>query len=336
MASGIRDKVAILGMGCSRFGERWESAADDLMLEAFGEALTDAGIERDAIEAGWLGVFYQEQSTSKSGLPLSMALRLPNVPVTRVENLCATGTEALRGAAYAVASGAVDIALAMGVEKLKDTGFAGLPERSRRAYPGDSVHLRQPVAAGEAGAAWVFTRSGGVWSQQGDKLVGAGTGPGTGQAKSVAISADGDTVIVGGPNDSTNIGAAWVYTRSGEAWTQRGKLVGTGGVGYVAQGTSVAISEDGSAIIVGGPDDNTDIGAAWIFAASGCTAPSIYVQPQSQSFRTAQSATLSAAAAGTAPISFQWYQGPSGDTSNPVGTNSSSLTTPTLTATTSY
>ena len=186
------------------------------------------------------------------------------------------------------------------------------------------------------GAAWVFTRSGGVWSQQGDKLVGAGTGPGTGQAKSVAISADGDTVIVGGPNDSTNIGAAWVYTRSGEAWTQRGKLVGTGGVGYVAQGTSVAISEDGSAIIVGGPDDNTDVGAAWIFAASGCTAPAIYVQPQSQSFRTAQSATLSAAAAGTAPISFQWYQGPSGDTSNPVGTNSSSLTTPTLTATTSY
>ena len=134
MARGIRDKVAILGMGCSRFGERWECAADDLMLEAFGEALADAGIERDAIEAGWLGVFYQEQSTSKSGLPLSMALRLPNIPVTRVENLCATGTEALRGAAYAVASGAVDIALAMGVEKLKDTGFAGLPERTKGTF----------------------------------------------------------------------------------------------------------------------------------------------------------------------------------------------------------
>jgi acetyl-CoA C-acetyltransferase len=134
MASGIRDKVVILGMGCSRFGERWESAADDLMLEAFGEALADAGIERDAIEAGWLGVFYQEQSTSKSGLPLSMALRLPNIPVTRVENLCATGTEALRGAAYAVAAGAVDIALAMGVEKLKDTGFGGLPERTKGTF----------------------------------------------------------------------------------------------------------------------------------------------------------------------------------------------------------
>jgi len=103
MASGIRDKVAIVGMGCSQFGERWSLGPDDLMVEAFTEALADAGIERDDIEAAWLGVFYQEQSTSKSGLPLSMALRLPNIPVTRVENLCATGTEALRGAVYAVA-----------------------------------------------------------------------------------------------------------------------------------------------------------------------------------------------------------------------------------------
>ena len=134
MASGIRDKVAIVGMGCSKFGERWDCGPEDLMVEAFIEASADAGIERDRIEAAWLGVFYQEQSTGKSGLPLSTALRLPNVPVTRVENLCATGTEALRGAAYAVASGAVDIALAMGVEKLKDTGFGGLPERTKGTF----------------------------------------------------------------------------------------------------------------------------------------------------------------------------------------------------------
>jgi acetyl-CoA C-acetyltransferase len=134
MATGIRDKVAIIGMGCARFGERWDASPDDLMLEAFAEASLDAGIDRDQIEAAWLGVFYQEQSTSKSGLPLSLALRLPNTPVTRVENLCATGTEALRGAVYAVASGAVDIALAMGMEKLKDTGFAGLPERTKGTF----------------------------------------------------------------------------------------------------------------------------------------------------------------------------------------------------------
>jgi acetyl-CoA C-acetyltransferase len=134
MASGIRDKVVIIGMGCSQFGERWDCGPDDLMIEAFAEALGDAGIERDDLEAGWLGVFYDEQSVSKSALALSMALRLPQIPVTRVENLCATGTEALRGAAYAVASGACDIALAMGVEKLKDTGFGGLPERTKGSF----------------------------------------------------------------------------------------------------------------------------------------------------------------------------------------------------------
>ncbi len=155
MAQGIRDKVAIVGMGCSRFGERWNCGSDDLMVEAFQEALKDAGIERDRIEAAWLGVFYQEQSTSKSGLPLSMALRLPNVPVTRVENLCATGTEALRGAVYAVASGAVDVALAMGVEKLKDTGFGGLPERPKGTFedlwqPG----FTPPGAFAQLGAAY--------------------------------------------------------------------------------------------------------------------------------------------------------------------------------------
>ncbi|HET8691885.1 MAG TPA: acetyl-CoA acetyltransferase [Steroidobacteraceae bacterium] len=134
MASGIRDKVVILGMGCSRFGERWESGADDLMLEAFDEAVADAGIDRDRLDAAWLGVFYDEQNVSKSGLPLAIALRLQGIPVTRVENLCATGTEALRGAAYAVAAGAADFALAMGVEKLKDTGFRGLPERTKGTF----------------------------------------------------------------------------------------------------------------------------------------------------------------------------------------------------------
>ena len=146
MASGIRDKVAIVGMGCSRFGERWDCGPDDLMVEAFGEALLDSGLERDRIEAAWLGVFFDEQSTGKSALPLSMALRLPNIPVTRVENLCATGTEALRGAVYAVAAGACDIALAMGVEKLKDTGFGGLPERTKGSF--EDLYLPGSTAPG--------------------------------------------------------------------------------------------------------------------------------------------------------------------------------------------
>jgi acetyl-CoA C-acetyltransferase len=146
MASGIKDKVVIAGMGCSRFGERWSSGPDDLMIEAFEEALADSGLERDRIEAAWLGVFFDEQSVGKSSLPLSMALRLPNVPTTRVENLCATGTEALRGAVYAVAAGACDIALAMGVEKLKDTGFGGLPERTKGTF--EDLYLPSSTAPG--------------------------------------------------------------------------------------------------------------------------------------------------------------------------------------------
>ena len=114
MAKGIRDKVAILGMGCSNFGERWNDNAEDLMVESFSEALKDAGIEKDQIEAAWFSTAIEEQHVGKSGIPLAMALRLPYIPVTRVENYCASGSEAFRGAVYAVASGAADIALALG------------------------------------------------------------------------------------------------------------------------------------------------------------------------------------------------------------------------------
>jgi acetyl-CoA C-acetyltransferase len=131
MASGIKDRVAILGMGCARFGERWDSDADSLMVEAFEEAIADAGIDVSQIGAAWLGVGFDGQNIGPSGIPLSVALRLPNIAVTKVENYCASGTESFRGAVYAVASGACDIALAMGVEKLKDTGYGGLPVRTR-------------------------------------------------------------------------------------------------------------------------------------------------------------------------------------------------------------
>lgn len=127
MATGIKDKVAIIGMGCTRFGERWKDGAEDLMVEAFQEALQDAGIEKKEIDAAWLGTCFDEVNIGKSAIPLAQALKLPNIPVTRVENFCATGTEAFRGACYAVASGACRIALALGVEKLKDTGYGGLP-----------------------------------------------------------------------------------------------------------------------------------------------------------------------------------------------------------------
>jgi acetyl-CoA C-acetyltransferase len=135
MATGIRDKVAIIGMGCSRFGERWDVGPEELMVEAFEECIQDAGLETKDIEAAWLGTCLEEINAGKSALPLTLTLRLPNIPATRTENFCATGTEAFRGAAYAVASGAYDICLALGVEKLKDTGYGGLPDMGANAGP---------------------------------------------------------------------------------------------------------------------------------------------------------------------------------------------------------
>jgi len=127
MPEGIKDKVAIIGMGCTQFGELWDKSAEDLIAEAFEEALKDAGIGKKDIQAAWQGNQLTEVNVGHSALPTSTSLKLPFIPVTRVENLCASGTEAFRGACYAVASGACDIALAIGVEKVKDLGFGGLP-----------------------------------------------------------------------------------------------------------------------------------------------------------------------------------------------------------------
>lgn len=131
MANGIRDKVAIIGMGCTAFGEHWDRGPEDLMVDAFEEALADAGIEREQIGAAWMGNALDDINVGNSALPLAHALRFNSIPVSRVENMCATGTEALRAATYAVAAGAVDIAVAVGVEKLKDTGYGGLPLRTK-------------------------------------------------------------------------------------------------------------------------------------------------------------------------------------------------------------
>ncbi len=127
MATGIKDKVAILGMGCTQFGERWECSGEDLAIEAYKECLEDAGIEAKEIEACYMGSCYDEVGIGKSAVHLTNALKLPHIGVTRLENYCATATEALRAASYAVAAGAFDIVLAIGTEKLKDTGFPGLP-----------------------------------------------------------------------------------------------------------------------------------------------------------------------------------------------------------------
>jgi acetyl-CoA C-acetyltransferase len=133
MASrGIRDRVAVIGMGCTPFGEHWGKSVSDLLVDAATDALKSASLPIDAVDAFWLGTLFSGQS----GLTLSRPLKLNYKPVSRLENYCATGSEAFRNACYAVASGAYDVAMAIGGEKLKDSGFSGLPSI---AAPGDGT-----------------------------------------------------------------------------------------------------------------------------------------------------------------------------------------------------
>jgi len=159
--------------------------------------------------------------------------------------------------------------------KLMGTGASG------NAFQGRSVSLsadgNTAIVGGYGdnsgvGAAWIWTRSGGVWTQQSNKLVGSGAAGNASQGVSVSLSADGNTAIVGGPLDDSYTGAAWIWTRSGGVWTQQGnKLVGSGAAvgSQVQQGSSVSLSSDGNTAIVGGPGDNSFAGAAWVWTRSG-------------------------------------------------------------------
>jgi len=157
---GIKDRVAIVGMGCSNFGERWDSSASDLIVEAAYEAYEDAGLGGDDIQAAWLGTV----SSFRTGQPLAEALKLDYIPITRVENACATATDAFRNACYAVAAGIYDIVLAVGVEKLKDSGFSGLaiPEA-----PGSDVTPPTPPPSQFAMAATRYFHQYGIPYDQG-------------------------------------------------------------------------------------------------------------------------------------------------------------------------
>lgn len=142
-SNGIRDRVAIVAMGCTPFGEHWGRSVEDLLVEATRECFEQASVTADDVDAYWLGTM----SSGQSGLVLSGPLRLEHKPVTRVENFCATGSEAFRNACYAVACGAYDRVMAVGVEKLKDSGYSGLV---RSQAPGDGtaseISLTAPAA----------------------------------------------------------------------------------------------------------------------------------------------------------------------------------------------
>ena len=162
--NGIRDRVAIIGMGCTKFGERWDASAADLMVEAAYEAYGDAGIEPRDVQAAWLGTV----SSFRTGQPLAEALKLDYIPITRVENACATATDAFRNASYAVAAGIYDIVLAVGVEKLKDSGFSGLavPEA-----PGSDVTPPTPPPSQFAMAATRYFHQYGIPYEEGKQTL---------------------------------------------------------------------------------------------------------------------------------------------------------------------
>ncbi len=137
---GIKDRVAIVGMGCTRFAEHWEKGLDDLIVEAAQDTFASAGVDKEQVDAYWLGT----AQSGMSGITLARPLQLEGKPVTRVENYCTTGSEALRAAAYAVASGAYDVAMAVGAEKVKDSGYQGL---NAFPIPGDGTGRTLTAAA---------------------------------------------------------------------------------------------------------------------------------------------------------------------------------------------
>ena len=152
----IRNKVAIVGMGCIKFGENFHQSIDDMIIDAAYEAYEDAGIDPKDIQAAWMGQLW----AGHTGQLMAAPLKLGYIPVTHTENACATGSEALRGACYAVASGACDIALALGVEKLKDTGYMGLPQTRPNATWSYRLTALTPPAGFALMASRYFAKNG--------------------------------------------------------------------------------------------------------------------------------------------------------------------------------
>ena len=160
--------------------------------------------------------------------------------------------------------------------KLVGTGAIGAAKQGTSvalSADGNTVIIGAPYDNGQQGAAWVYTRTDTTWTQQGNKLVGTGGTPLAYQGSSVALSANGNTAIVGAPRNNSLAGGVWIYTRSGTTWSQQGAVIeGTGVTGGAAdQGASVSLSADGNTAIVGGVSDHSNTGAAWIFTRSGAT-----------------------------------------------------------------
>ena len=127
----LKDSVAVIGVGCCKFGENYHQSTEDMVVEAAFEAYADAGVEPGDIQAAWVGTM----ASGASGVALADPLKLFNIPITRVENYCASGMDAFRNACMAVAAGMYDVVLALGFEKLRDSGQRGLGSASSHPHP---------------------------------------------------------------------------------------------------------------------------------------------------------------------------------------------------------
>ncbi len=153
------------------------------------------------------------------------------------------------------------------VSNTPNTGFGNSTSLST---DGNTLVVGAPGDAGNTGAAFVYTRNGCFWTNP-VKLTGTGNIGAAYQGQSVAVSADGNTITMGGPGDNGNVGAVWIFAKSGSVWNQQAKLVGNGMTGTPLQGYSVGLSGDGNTVVIGGPTDNALIGAIWVFSRSGST-----------------------------------------------------------------
>jgi acetyl-CoA C-acetyltransferase len=163
----IKDRVAIVGMGCTKFGERWDASLDDLIVDAAYGAFEDAGIEPSDVQAAWFGTW----QSGLDAMTMAEPLRLQYIPITRVENRCATASEAFRNGCYAVAAGIYNMVLCLGAEKLKDSGFSGLVETT--GLPSHSLATASATGPGNFSllAASYFARYG-LSYQEGKHMIG--------------------------------------------------------------------------------------------------------------------------------------------------------------------
>ncbi len=154
------------------------------------------------------------------------------------------------------------------------------------------------------GAVWVFARSGEAWSQQAPKLAPRDALGSAGFGTSVAVSSNGRIALVGGPHDDGGTGAAWVFRRSGSAWTEDLKLVPREDDGSAEFGSSVALSSDGSTLLVGGPGEGAGSGAVWVFRRAGASwsQSGAKVVPPKQSSGARFGASVALSSAGTAML----------------------------------